>query len=206
MTKPINFTHNDYEIIEREVLYQGVFRLVRYHIRQRLFNGDWSEVYQRELLERRQAACVLPYDPYLDRVILIEQFRPGALAEPVSPWLIEIPAGVLADNETSEELAKREAKEETGCILYGELELICEYFASPGGTNEYLHVYCGKTDASKVGGIHGLLHEQEDIRVMNISAEEAFVKLRTGHIKTPPAIVSLMWLQLHRARLRATWL
>src|SRR6185312_4460655 len=104
MEPKIKFTHQDYEVTKREVLYKGVFCFMRYHIRQRLFKGGWSEVYQREVLERYPAAGILPYDAKLDRVILIEQFRPGGLSHPESPWLIEIPAGVLTSDETPEDL------------------------------------------------------------------------------------------------------
>lgn len=34
---------------------------------------------KRELLERGHAAAVLPYDARRDRIVLIEQFRVGAL-------------------------------------------------------------------------------------------------------------------------------
>jgi ADP-ribose pyrophosphatase len=204
MTEKNEFTHNDYEIVNREVLYQGVFRLLRYHIRQRLFNGGWSEVYKRELLERYPAAGVLPYDPKLDRVILIEQFRPGSLADPKSPWLVEIPAGILVTDESPEELVRRESIEEANCLIQ-EIEFVCDFYVSPGGSNEYLHLYCGKTDARDVAGVHGLKYEHEDIRVLNIPAEEAFAKLHSGQIKTSPAIITLLWLQIHRNRLRELW-
>jgi ADP-ribose pyrophosphatase len=195
------FSKNDYEIMQREVLYQGVFRLVRLHLRHRLFNGGWSNVFSREVLERGTAAAVLPYDPILDRVILIEQFRPGALADPKNPWQIEIPAGMLGHNEKPLDVAVRETKEEADCEV-SHLELIYDYFVSPGGTTEYLHIYCGLVDSQGVGGIHGLIQENEDIRVLNISADEAITRLQNREIKNAPAIIALQWLMLNRERLR----
>jgi ADP-ribose pyrophosphatase len=199
------FTQNDYEIVNREVLYQGIFRLARYEIRHRLFNGGWSKTFKREVLERYSAAGVLPYDPVLDRVILIEQFRPGSIADPKSPWLIEIPAGILVDDAKPHDVAYSEAFEEAGCKLIS-LHPIMEYFVSPGGSNEYINLYCGRIDATGINGIHGLKHEHEDIRVINISADEAFDHLYQGHIKTNPAIIALLWLQLHRGRLQDVWI
>ncbi len=201
MIKTQPFTQNDYEISQREVLYQGIFRLTRYHLRHRLFEGGWSDTMQREVLERYSAAAVLPYDPVLDRVILIEQFRPGSIADPESPWLIEIPAGILEKNEQPIEVAHREAIEEAGCDLR-DLRLISEYFPSPGGSNEYIHIYCGKVDSKGIGGVHGLKHEQEDIRVLNLPTDEALQLLQSGKIKTSPAIIALLWLQLHRVELQ----
>ena len=71
----------------------------------------------RELFERGHAAAVLPYDPVTDRVLMIEQFRIGALAAPGGPWLLEIVAGVIDPGEIPEEVVRRETVEETGCHL-----------------------------------------------------------------------------------------
>src|SRR5262245_43551407 len=105
------FTQNDYEIVKRDVLYDGVFRMSRYQLRFRLFNGGWSQRIMRELVERKSAVAILPYDPILDHVVLIEQFRIGALANPQSPWLIEAVAGLVDTNQTPGEIVIREATE-----------------------------------------------------------------------------------------------
>lgn len=197
------FSQNDYEVIKREVLYQGIFRLARFHIRHRQFNDEWSNTFTREILERKSAAAILPYDPILDHVILIEQFRAGALDNPEGPWLLEIVAGVYTD-ETPVEVAKREAIEEAGCKIL-DIQPICEYFVSPGGCNEYLHLYCGRVDASDAGGIHGLADENEDIRAISVPTEEAYRMVQEGKIKTSPAIISLLWLLLNREWLKQLW-
>lgn len=195
---------NDYTVIKREVLYQGVFTLARYTLKIRLFAGGFSDIFTREVLERASAAAILPYDPKLDRVILIEQFRPGAITHKGNPWLTEIPAGIIESLESPCDVAAREAKEEANCEIKI-LHPLCEYFVSPGGSNEYLNLYCGYVDAKDIGGFHGLLHEQEDIRVLNLSAEEAFLKLSKGEIQTAPAIVALLWLQLNKDALKQEW-
>ncbi|MBA3661409.1 MAG: NUDIX domain-containing protein [Gammaproteobacteria bacterium] len=206
MKKPTlnTFTHNDYEILKREVLYEGVFRMVRLQLRFRLFDGSQSDIVLRELMERQSAVAVLPYDPVTDKVMLIEQFRPGALANPQSPWLLEVIAGIIKPAEKMTEVAIREAKEEAGCNLLN-LYRIHEYFVSPGGCNEYLHLYCGQMDASTVEGDYGLKEENEDIHTIILPADEAFILLQEGKIKTSPAIISLQWLQLNREWLRQLW-
>lgn len=198
------FTQDDYEIVKRDELYRGVFRLARYHIRHRTFDGGQSNIYTREIFERKSAAAVLPYDPLTDRVIFIEQFRAGAISNPVSPWLIEVVAGVYGENEDPQSVAKREAWEEAGCKIL-DLYPICEYFVSPGGSNEYLHLFVGRTDASNIDGIHGLKEENEDIRAFTVTAEEAFDYVREGKILTSPLIISLQWLQLNREWLKQLW-
>jgi ADP-ribose pyrophosphatase len=199
------FTHDDYEIKKKDILFQGNFlRLARYTIKHRLFNGNWSNTFDCEVLERKSAVAILPYDPQLDRVILIEQFRPGALADPNSPWLIEIPAGIIEENEPPEKVAYREIQEEAGCEALI-LQPIFEFFVSPGAANEYLYLYCAKVDARTSEGIHGLVAENEDIRVINLSTEEAFAELYTGRIKTVPALIALLWLQTHKKELQENW-
>jgi ADP-ribose pyrophosphatase len=198
-----NFNQQDYEIINCDSLYEGIFRLVRYHIRHRLFNGGWSAELKREVLQRMSAVAVLPYDPDLDQVVLIEQFRPGALGTSHQPWLIEIVAGVY-DDEQPYEVAHREAIEEANCHLEA-LHPICDYFVSPGGSNEYLHIFCGKVDTRTIGGVHGLEAEHEDIRAFVLPSEEAFEAARSGKIKTSPAMIALQWLQINRPMLKALW-
>lgn len=200
-----SFTQHDCEIVARETLYTGFLSMARYHIRFKLFEGGWSNTIIRELLERKSAAGVLLYDPILDRVVLIEQFRPGSMHDPKSPWLIEVVAGVFNPNENPADVVTREAQEESGCEVL-DLYPICEYFVSPGGSNEYFSLYCGRIDASNVGGIHGLKEENEDIRTFTLSADEAFILLQEGKIRTSPAIISLQWLQLNREWLRQLWL
>lgn len=200
-----SFTHNDYDIVKNDVLFQGNFlRLVRLAIKRRLFNGDISPVFNCEVLERKSAVAILPYDPVLDRVILIEQFRPGALTDSRSPWLLEIPAGIIDENEMPLDVAHREMIEEAGCEAQT-LHPIFEYFVSPGGSNEYLHLYCGRIDASHVEGIHGLANENEDIRVLNLSTDEGIAKMYAGEIKTSPALLALAWLQVHKKQLQTLW-
>lgn len=195
-----SLNENDYQILKKEILYQGTYSLVRYHLKHRLFNGEWSPVITRELLERYSAVAVLPYDPILDRVILIEQFRPAAIPANKNPWMIEIVAGCISEGETLEEVAIRESQEEAGCIIQS-LHLICDYYVSPGCLNEYLTIYLGKIDATHVEGIYGLVEETEDIRVHNVTTEDALKLLRDGHIKTAPAVVALQWLEYNRKHL-----
>ncbi len=193
-----------YEIIEREVGYQGFFRLERYRLRHELFSGGVSGVLTRELFERGHAAAVLPYDPERDAVVLIEQFRVGALDDAHGPWLLEIVAGVMEEGESAKDLVRREAMEEAGCVIH-ELQPICEFLVSPGGTSERISLFCGRVDSRQAGGVHGVHEEGEDIRVHVLPLSEALRDVAQGKIRSASPIIALQWLALHRDELRERW-
>ena len=60
-------------------LYEGFNRLTELTYCFRRLDEKGSEAITREIFERGLAGAVLPYDPVLDRVVLVRQFRPGAL-------------------------------------------------------------------------------------------------------------------------------
>ena len=47
-----SFGHEDLEILDKTTVFQGFFRLERYTLRHKLFNGGWSGVMQRGLWSR----------------------------------------------------------------------------------------------------------------------------------------------------------
>lgn len=195
-----------YEILDKAVCYQGFFRMERYQLRHQKFSGEWSRPVTRELLERGHAAAVLPYDPKTDCVVLIEQFRIGALTAHEGAWLMEIVAGIIDANETPQQVVVREAIEEAGCTLTKLIPLY-DYLVSPGGTSEQIALFCGKTDTTKVsdGAIHGLMSEDEDIRVHVMTFSKALALLSVGKIKSASAIIALQWLALNREAIRDRW-
>jgi ADP-ribose pyrophosphatase len=68
-----------------------------------------------------------------------------------------------------------------------------------------MHLFCGRTDATSAGGIHGLAYEGEDIRVLVLDVSQALDYVRTGRMDTTTAIIALQWLELNRLRLRSAW-
>jgi ADP-ribose pyrophosphatase len=192
------------EIIAKEPVYDGYFRINRYTLRHELFAGGMSAPIRREVFERGHAVGVLPYDPVHDAVVLIEQFRIGAYVADFEPWLVEIVAGIIEDGETSEDVAKRETLEEAG-LTVAELLPMCKYVVSPGGASESVQVYLGRVDSAHAGGIHGLNSEDEDIRVTAMPWARAKQLLDDGKICNALGLISLQWLALHRDDVRRRW-
>jgi ADP-ribose pyrophosphatase len=192
------------ELLEKSERYSGFFRINRYRLRHRLFAGGWSGVIEREVFERGHAVGVLPYDPVADSLVLIEQFRIGALVAGMSPWLIEVVAGIIEEGEAPEEVARRETLEEAGLEIQALIPM-CRYLVSPGGSSESVRLYCGRVDSRGAGGIHGLAEEHEDIRVDHLPYGEAMRLLEEGLVTNSVSLIALQWLALHRDRVRAAW-
>lgn len=197
----MSFNRDDVDILSREPAFKGFYQLDVLTLRHRLFRGGWGPVLRRELFVRHDAVCVLPYDPWADSVVLLEQMRVGALDKGDRPWMIELVAGLIDKDELPEEVAHREADEEAGLSLL-RLDPILRYFPSPGGSNEQVHLYCALVDSRGVGGLHGLEEEGEDIRVSVWSRTDALCALEQGLIDNAASIIALQWLAANAQRLR----
>ncbi|MEX6501469.1 NUDIX domain-containing protein [Pseudomonas zhanjiangensis] len=195
---------DDVEILEREACFRGFYRLDRLHLRHRQFSGEMGPPLSRELFLRHDAVCVLPYDPQRDAVVLIEQFRVGALEKSANPWLLELVAGLIDQDEQPEQVARREAMEEAGLAL-SSLWPITQYYPSPGGSDERVHLFIGRCDSEGAGGVHGLEEEGEDIRVHVWPLEDALDAVKDGRIDNAASIIALQWLALNRAEVRGLW-
>jgi ADP-ribose pyrophosphatase len=193
----------DVELLERKRCYQGFLQIDRLTLKCRRYQGGWSRVFHRELMLRQPGVGVLLYDPVLDMVLLVEQFRAGCLDdERNGPWALELVAGMLDSDENAEQVAVREAQEEAG-IDIGHLIPICQYYNSPGGSNERLSIYCARFDATVAGGIFGLPAENEDIRTVRIGRSAAMDAISDGRINNAMSIIALQWLELNLGRVKA---
>ncbi len=191
----------DFKIINETTPYKGFFSIKKVELRHTLFNGSWSKPITRELFHRGNCVAVLLYDPVRDEVVIIEQFRIGAIQLGQQAWLLEIVAGAIEPGETAEEVAHRESIEEAGCEIQ-QLVKINDFFTSPGGTSELLTLFYGKVDSSNVGGIHGLNEEDEDILVTTMKFDNVYQFLLEGKILSAIPIIAIQWLFINRERLR----
>lgn len=200
------FGLDDVEIISEVDAYQGFYTLKNYQLRHRLFAGGWGKPVQREVVWRIPAVAVLLYDTAADAVVMIEQFRVGAMQHEQGPWQLEMVAGLIDTDEAPAQVAARECQEEAGVtVAPAQMHKVCQYLVSPGGSNETLTIYCAPVDASAVGGIHGLPTEGEDIRVLSVAREQAWQWLQNGEITNAATIIALQWLQMNYTQLQAQW-
>ena len=205
MYKP-TYQRSDVRVNHQETVYQGFYQVQKLKLQHRLFKGGWSSELQRELVVRLPAVAVLMYDAQRDEVVLIEQFRVGAMGHEDGPWQLEMVAGMIDTQETSEQVAVRECEEESGAMITeSDLEVVCKYLVTPGGSNESLDIYCASVDSSQLGGVHGLPTEGEDIQVQVIERQMLWQMLEQGSLTNAATIIATQWLQIHHLRLQAQW-
>jgi len=198
-------TEKKFEILKEATPFQGFFSVKQFDLRHTLYKGGWSQTISREVFHRGNCVAVLLYDPDRDEVVMIEQFRMGALQLPSEQaWLLEIVAGAIEEGETAENVAHRESLEEANCEIETLIK-ISEFFTSPGGTSELLTLFCGKVDTRDVGGLHGLASEGEDISVTAMTFDAAYQLLLDGKILSAIPIIALQWLYINRSQLRQDW-
>lgn len=201
----LQFSDSDVEVLKREEGYRGHFRIDRLSLRHRLFGGGWSRTMTREVFERGDAVAVLPWDLNADSLILVEQFRPGAMRQEDSPWMLELIAGVVEPGEADAEVAHREAMEEAGCEL-DRLHPIATFYPSAGACSEQIRAFIGRVVTAGVGEVHGLADEHEDLLVHAVPREEAFRLLDSDGINNGHTLIALQWLARHGDALRQEWL
>ncbi|WP_176715564.1 NUDIX domain-containing protein [Thioclava sp. SK-1] len=184
--------------------YAKFFAVEEYRLRHRKFSGTMSAPLERAVFVSGDAAVMLPYDPVRDRVLLIEQFRPGPLARgDHNPWLLEAIAGRIDPGETPEQAALREGAEEAGVVI-DRLVAAPDFYPSPGAKSEYVYCYIGIADlpdgAAQAGGLED---EGEDIRPHLISFDELMALVDSGELNNGPALICAFALLRARADLRA---
>lgn len=144
-----------------EVRWQGRFITAK-------TRGRWEYVGRARGI---RAAAIIALDEDADgrrHVILVSQYR-----VPLSRFCLEIPAGLVGDDEGSEdeaaiEAAARELEEETG-YRAGRLENLGEFYSSPGLVSESFTLLraTGLTKVSEGGGL-----ADENITVHRVALDE----------------------------------
>ncbi|TCO74871.1 NUDIX domain-containing protein [Chromatocurvus halotolerans] len=205
MSFRLRFGAADVRILDEQDAFSGHFRVARVTLEHRCFSGGWSAPLTREVFHRGDAVGVLPYEPETDSLILLEQFRPGALRGESSPWMLELVAGIVEAGESDADVVQREAMEEAGCEL-AELVPVASFFPSAGACSEHVRLFCGRVLRAGAGQVHGLDSEGEDILVHRIPRREALGLLGADRIANGHTLIALQWLALHGDRLRQRWL
>lgn len=195
---------DDVHVSDTTTLFEGHARMDGYRLRHTQHAGGVGPWLEREVLERGQVAAVLPVDPARGEVILVEQFRVGAYAAGLEPWLLECIAGIIEAGQSARDVAVREALEEAGCAVTDLVE-IGRFIMSPGISTETVTLFCGRTSTANAGGIHGLVEEGEDIRVHVVGVDDAVRMVADGRVINAKTVIALQWLAANLEHLEQRW-
>ena len=187
-------------VIEKhERLLDDFFKVDRFFVRLPKLDGTLSGPRKQLVLDRGDAVAVLLFRPETQTIILIKQFRFPA-SQKVDGWLLEVVAGMVDDGENPEEAAKRETLEESGYDVR-ELELIAEFFPTPGGSNERIYLYYAEVSAGmRTADGGGLVSEGEDIEIVEVGLDQAASMMQQGRLQDAKTLIAIQWCLLRKAR------
>ena len=180
-------------VLAKKRIYDGFCKLDELTLQYDQFEGGQSKAISRELVDRRPAAAAVLYDPALQNLVFVEQFRVGA-----QDWLMELVAGVIDEGDTPLSAIEREITEETG-LTTGKVIEAHQFYSSPGFLNEYVWLFCAKVDSSNAEGVYGLATENEDIRVHTMAVDDVKQKLFSGYFNNAFTLLGLNWFFLNKA-------
>lgn len=142
---------------------------------------------EMEMVRHAGAAAILPFlsDPAGDdpQIMLIKQFRHAA-----GGYLYEVPAGKLEKDESPEECAVRELREETGCTAQ-RIQHLFTTFTTPGFTDEQIHVFIA------VGLTSGEAHREHDefLEVHTMKLSRALQMIQQGDIRDAKTALAILY-------------
>jgi nudix-type nucleoside diphosphatase (YffH/AdpP family) len=182
--------------LQTEVLSNNWYVLRKANYEYLKADGSW-EKQSREAYDRGNGATILLYNTEEKTVILTRQFRlPTFLNGNADGMLIEACAGLL-DKDNPEDCIRRETEEETGYKV-SQVRKIFEAYMSPGSVTEILYFFVAAyTKSMKVNEGGGIAHEQENIEVLEISADAAMQMIGNGEIKDAKTIMLLQYARLN---------
>ena len=135
----------------------------------------------REVVHHHGSAVILPvFDD--GTVTLVRQYR-----HPAVRYLLEAPAGTLAEGERPEDGAARELQEELG-LSAGRMEKLSEFFVSPGFCEEKMWVFL----ATELTEGKQNTDEDEILELVRLRIEEALEMISSGEIQDAKTIIALI--------------
>lgn len=164
-------------IKSKERVYNGFFNVDNAEIETK----SGKKIY-RELVDRGESVCALVYNPKNNKIILVSQFRVGSNKD-----MIELVAGMLENGENPIDSISREVLEETGYETKT-IEKVTEFYTSPGGSSEKMHLFYVVT-GEKIEKGGGLESENEEIEIIEMSLSE-FKNAKFDDAKT---IIGQLW-------------
>lgn len=188
-------------IINKKRVYDGFFKLDECDIEMDKHDGG-KQTIKRLVLERGHAVGILGYDPARDEVLMVNEMRPGPLADGKDPFYDSLPAGMIDKGESALEAAKREMFEETGTQLKDAKVIHPGAYLTAGGSTESMALVFGIVDTSKAGSIHGEAAEGENIKTVAVKSAKFIRSAQDGTMKDMKSLAAAFWFAQNRNSIR----
>jgi len=197
-----------YKIKSTKTAHSGFLNVKRIEVEYDCFEPGRTISATREILERNDAVAIILFEKDSDSILLTKQFRFPASAKDKQSgyedagWLLEIPAGVIDENEKPEDAVRREVDEELGYRV-GEMELITIFYPSPAVSTERIFLYYAEINSSdKISGGGGVKDENEDIQGYKLPVSLIPGVIKDRRIHDAKSIVGLQWFLMNRGQVK----
>jgi ADP-ribose pyrophosphatase len=149
------------------------------------FQAPDGSTFEREVVHHPGAVAVVPVvHPDAGEVLLVRQYRAA-----VDRDLLEIPAGKRdVGGEAPVDTARRELMEEVGCRA-GRLELMAEFYNSPGFSDEHSFVYLALDLARTEKDAQGV--EEQHMSIEHVELDDVPALIRAGVLVDAKTIIGL---------------
>lgn len=189
-------------ILSSERAYDGFCTVDVYHFEQQCRDGR-TQVIEREVHHHGNAVGILPVNRERRTVLLCRQFRASAFIKQNDPFPLEVCAGQThPESEDPQDAIRREAMEELGVEVSG-LDPAGYVYSSPGLLGERTDLFVGTYQGRPANGGGGLVHEGEDIEVVELTCKELSESFRAGNIRDSKTVILVQHLMLNEPELFA---
>ena len=175
-----------FRILDSTTLCEAGFLTVS---RARIVAPDGEE-HDRTVVHHPGAVVVVPVDG--DDALLVRQYRVAVRGE-----ILELPAGKRdVAGEPPADTAVRELEEEIGRRA-GNLELLCEYFNTPGFCDEYSYLYLATE--LEVTARNAVSAEEAHMQIERVPLDQVDAMIATREIVDAKTIIGLLLAKQHLA-------
>lgn len=171
--------------LESKTIYTG--NITEYEIQTvELTNGKKAI---REIVWHDDAAAVLAIED--GKMIFVKQYR-----KPIEKISVELPCGLVEENEKPIDAANREFEEETGYTAK-KLNYLTSFYNSPGFTNEKLYIY----EATEIEKVDQPLEQDPDemIELLKLTYDDAWNYMKQGYISDSKTVFALYYWKQKKA-------
>lgn len=171
-----------HQILSREIVYKThAFDIESLHVR--LPDGRERDY---DLVSHNDSVALIPLDDE-GNIWFVTQFRLGSERE-----MLELPAGVMHDNEQPELCAAREVREEIG-MAAGRLTYLGSAYLAPGYSSENNHIFL----AENLSESPLEMDDDEFLHIKKIPVVTTYEMAESGEIQDSKSLAALLLARQH---------